>query len=96
MEAKKKRFTLDMDVAMQRRLKVIAAVRGISMRRYCLAAIEQRLAEDDAQNGGGQPFGDEVLDRLAHRQFEVFQGMRVPGDSTDLIREGREERTTAR
>ncbi len=96
MEANKKRFTLDMDVAMQRRLKVIAAVRGISMRRYCLAAIEQRLAEDDPQNGGRQSFGDEVLDRLAHLQFEVFQGMRVPGDSTDLIREGRDERTATR
>ena len=32
MEAKKKRLTLDLDPAFQRRLKVIAALKGVSMR----------------------------------------------------------------
>ena len=48
MKDERKRFTLDLDPSFQRRLKVIAALKGISMRRYCLAAIEKELATDDA------------------------------------------------
>ena len=40
MEAKKKRLTLDLDPTFQRRLKAIAALKGVSMRGYCQAAIE--------------------------------------------------------
>ncbi len=36
--AKKKRFTLDLDPEVQLRLKVAAALKGISMRQYCLDA----------------------------------------------------------
>ena len=90
MEAKKKRFTLDLDLVFQRRLKVIAALKGTSMRRYCLAAIERELAKDEANGIRALPFGDEALSRLASLQDEVFQGRQVPGDSADLVREARE------
>ena len=39
MEARKKRLTLDLDPMVQRRLKAVAAMKGISMRQYCLTAI---------------------------------------------------------
>ena len=47
MAEKKKRLTLDMEPPMQRRLKAIAALKGISMREYCLSAIEKEMAKDE-------------------------------------------------
>ena len=41
MEPKKKRVTLDLDPQLQRRLKAVAALKGISMRQYCQTAIER-------------------------------------------------------
>ena len=49
MEVKKKRLTLDLDPAFQRRLKVIAALKGVSMRRYCQTAIDRELTKDEAE-----------------------------------------------
>lgn len=89
MEPKKKRLTLDLEPTFQRRLKALAALKGISMRRYCLTAIEGELAKDEAQGATSLPFGEEVLDRLAALQAEVFKGRTLPGDSAELIREAR-------
>ena len=68
MEAKKKRFTLDLDLTFQRRLKVIAALKGISMRQYCLTAVERELVKDEAGGAKSLPFGEGALDRLASLQ----------------------------
>ena len=46
MVANKKRFTLDLDPDFQTRLKVAAALKGISMRQYCVAAIESELTRE--------------------------------------------------
>ena len=95
MEAKKKRLTLDLDPPVQRRLKVIAALKGTSMRRYCLAAIERELAKDATVGAKNLPFGEEALDRLASLQAEVFHSRTLPGDSAELIREARATRAKA-
>ena len=95
MDTKKKRLTLDLDPQLQRRLKAVAALKGISMRQYCQAAIDQELTRDEAQGLTNLPFGHEALDRLAALQTEVFQGRRLPGDSTEFIREARDQRATA-
>lgn len=92
MAEKKKRFTLDLEPETQRRLKVIAALKGVSMRQYCLAAIEKELARDAAVGARAETFGQETLNRLASLQAEIFGGRQVPGDSTELIRESREMR----
>ncbi len=63
MKSEKKRFTLDLDVPFQRRLKVIAALRGVSMRQYCLVAIEKELDKEDADRAITLPFGEQSLDR---------------------------------
>ena len=95
METKRKRLTIDLDPPVQRRLKAIAALKGISMRQYCLTAIERELAIDVPEGAASLPFGDEALDRLTSLQTEIFQERRVPGDSADLIREVREARAKA-
>lgn len=93
MEPKKKRLTLDLDPPVQRRLKVAAALRGISMGRYCLTAIDKELARDEATGVPILPFGHEAMDRFAALRAELFGDRVLPGDSVDFIREARESRT---
>ena len=93
MQAKRKRLTLDMDPSVQRRLKVMAALKGISMRQYCLTAIGKELTQDEA-NGAlpGRGIDREAIERLATRRRELFGGKALPGSGADLIREAREIR----
>lgn len=95
MDTKKKRLTLDLDAALQRRLKAVTALKGISMRQYCQAAIEKELTKDEAQGLTALPFGQEALDRLEALQSKIFQGRTLPGDSAELIREARASRMSA-
>lgn len=91
MKAKKKRLTLDLDPAFQRRLKATAALKGVSMRGYCLAAIGRELAQDEANGISGRPVFFRA-ERLARRRQEISGGKPLSGDSADLIREAREIR----
>ena len=95
MEAKRKRLTLDLDPPVQRRLKAIAAIKGISMRKYCLTAITRELSKDEAQGIIDLPFGHEALDRLDTLRKEIFGDKILPGNSVDFIREARESRSTS-
>ena len=56
-EVKKKRLTLDLDPAFQRRLKARAALNGVSMRQYCLSAIERQIHEDEGRENEGRTQG---------------------------------------
>lgn len=89
---KRKRLTIDLDPSIQRRLKVIAVLKGISMRRHCLGAIEKKLAIDESEEAKALPFGEEALNRLSSLQAKVFGGRQALGDSVDLIREARAAR----
>ena len=51
MTTKRSRFTIDMDPAFQKRLKVMAALKGTTMRQYCLTAVEKELDKDEATDG---------------------------------------------
>ena len=89
------RLTLDLDPMVQRRLKAVAAMKGISMRQYCLTAIGRELSKDEVQGVVDLPFGHEALDRLDALRKEIFGDRILPGDSVDLIREARESRSTS-
>lgn len=92
METKKKRLTLDLDPAFQRRLKVIAALKGVSMRRYCQTAIDRELTRDEANDGSERNFDRQSFEKVVAQRGELFGGRVLPGDSADLIREAREIR----
>ena len=92
MDVKKKRLTLDMDPPMQRRLKAVAALKGISMRRYCLSAIDKELARDEFHGLPAQRPGPSDSERFAELRKRYFGGKALPGSSVDLIREAREIR----
>ena len=92
MEARKKRLTLDLDPPVQRRLKAIAALKGVSMRRYCLVAIGKELDRDEANGVPGRGFNREAFERLVAHREELFGGQPLPGDSVELLHEARETR----
>ncbi len=92
MEAKKKRLTLDLDPPVQRRLKAIAALKGVSVRRYCLTAIGNEMDRDEANGVSGRGFDRDAFERMVARREEIFGGRSLPGDSVDLLRDAREIR----
>ncbi len=95
MDAKKKRLTLDLDAAIQRRLKSTAALKGVSMREYCQAAIEKELSKDEARVAEGQAVPPISIEQLIALSKEILGGRTLPGDSAEIISEAREERALA-
>ena len=93
MEPNRKRLTLNLDPITQRRLKAFAAMKGISMRQYCLTAINRELAKDGGTGVPDLPFGREALDRLDALRSEIFGDQTLPGDSVEFIREARESKS---
>ena len=93
MEANLKRITLDLDPDTERRLMATAALKGVSMHQYCHAAIDRELASDEALSVPPLPFGHEALDRLAALSRATFGNVKLPGDSTEFIREARTARS---
>ena len=93
MSAKKVRFTLDLDPMFRRRLKVMAALKGVSMRQYCLAAVERELENDESTGEEPRGFNEKTLERLFALRDEEIGRRPLPGDSVDIIREARELRT---
>ncbi len=89
MQAKKKRLTLDLDAPVQRRLKAVAALKGVSMRLYCQAAIEQELAKDEAS---GLLSGRFSFAKLEASRNEIVGDREFKGDSVEFIRQARESR----
>ena len=92
MQAKKKRLTLDMDPAFQRRLKSTAALKGVSMRQYCLSAIGNEIAKDEVGGKKAEQNDIPLSKRFNEVRDEVFGDRALPGNSADLVQEGREEK----
>jgi len=94
MAAKKKRLTLDLEPGFQRRLKVMAALKGISMREYCQTAIDRELTNDEANGANGPPTIRLFFGRLEASRDELLGDREFQGDSVAFIREAREARDT--
>ena len=92
MVAKKKRLTLDLDPGFQRRLKVISALKSVSMRSYCQTVIHRELTRDEADGLPGHGFDRQSFEGVVARRGKQFGGHPLPGNSADLIREAREIR----
>ena len=86
MVANKKRFTLDLDPDFQRRLKVAAALKGISMRQYCVAAIEAELVQDQNIELDANTLSEEGLNRIEALRDKIFGGATLLEDSVESIR----------
>ena len=86
-----KRFTLDLDPAVQLRLKLAAANRGISMRKLCLSAIEKELSAPTPN--GADTLSPHSLLHLTRLRDELFGGATLSGESSEIIRQSREARS---
>ena len=89
MTVEKKRLTLDLDAPVQRRLKAVAALKGVSMRLYCQTAIERELANDEAQ---GLLSGRFSFAKLEASRDEILGDRVFQGDSVEIIRQARDSR----
>ncbi|MFU8797035.1 MAG: hypothetical protein ACNA7X_07110 [Dehalococcoidia bacterium] len=90
---RKSRFTLDMTPELRTRLKIAAARRGVTMRRYSLSAIERQLEREEIAVPAPAAFDSDAVDRARSLQQAVFGDRRLADDSTDLIRGARDERS---
>jgi len=89
----KSRFTLDMTPDLRTRLKIAAARKGITMRQYSLSAIEEQLEREEVGVLASGSFDHDAIDKAKALQRAVFGKRRLTDDSTDLIRQAREERS---
>ncbi len=92
MEVKKKRLTLDLEPTFQRRLKVIAAIKGVTMRRYCYTAIDTKLTRDEAQSIVRPVSNWSDAQRFEELQRKYFGDKVLPGNGAEFIRESRDAR----
>ena len=83
---------MDLDPTFQRRLKAVAALKGVTMRQYCQTAIAKELANDEAQGILGPVSSRSDAARFEDLQQKYFGDTILPGSGADLIREAREER----
>jgi hypothetical protein len=90
MSAEKKRVTIEIDAELHRRLKERAALEGKSVRELCVETLERELQWKASKPNMS---GTELVERLQRLQQEIFGDRVLPGDSADLIREAREERS---
>jgi hypothetical protein len=90
----KSRFTLDMTPELRTRLKIAAARKGVTMRQYSLSAIEQQLLREGVGVLASGSFDHDAIDRAKALQQAVFGKRRLTDDSTELIRQAREERVS--
>jgi len=94
MSSERRRFTIDLEIELQKRLKIAAALKGVPMRRFCIDALEKELAKSELE-ARAPTFTRESVERLTAARDKVFKGRKLPGDSAEFIREAREERDKA-
>ena len=92
MSENKKRLTLDLDAPLQRRLKAVAALKGVSMRQYCQSAIEKQLSEEQSNGGSMGTRKNVTVEDLRALHKRLYGDKVFPGNSVDIIREEREKR----
>ncbi|MDO8636184.1 MAG: hypothetical protein Q7R34_08075 [Dehalococcoidia bacterium] len=90
----KSRFTLDMAADLRTRLKIAAAQKGVTMRQYSLESILRQLDRDDVQVQTSSGFNLRAVNKAKALQKSIFGKRRLTDDSTELIRQSREERAS--
>ena len=92
MPAKKKRLTLDLEPSFHRRLKAVAALKGVTMRQYCIAAIDRELARDESHGIAGTTDAGSDAARFEALQQKYSGDHTLPFNAAELVRQAREER----
>ena len=78
MDAKKTRITLELTPWLERRLKAAADTRGMTMSQYCVEAIDNELARDEAEDFPKHGFKPGAIDRMVALRKEIFGARNCP------------------
>lgn len=96
-KAKKRgRLAIDMDDETRRKIKIIAARKDISVTQYVNNALKQIVAHEIIEEEPvRRPISQEAIERLLRYREEFIRETKgeLFDDSTELIRQMREERT---
>jgi hypothetical protein len=91
MVTERQRINLDLDSALKRRVKAAAITKGVSMRQFCVKAIERALDEHTPPLNQPRPFTREALEQMNELRERICQRL-ATSDSVELIRQARQER----
>ena len=92
MSSENKSISIALDAETEQLVKAAAALNGMSVEKFCLAAIEERAEKTVFPGGRNVAFTEETLEKLAKSRERIFNGRILPGNSADFIREAREAR----
>jgi uncharacterized protein (DUF1778 family) len=92
-KTKRIRLTVDISPEMRRRIKMAAAQRDLSVRDYVVRILDEAVPSMPKATQAQQGVTPEAVERLLKTSREIMAGRRFTDDSTDLLREAREERT---
>jgi uncharacterized protein (DUF1778 family) len=95
-KAKRSRITIDVSPEMRRRIKMAAARNDLSISDYLGGVFEVNIPDEESVvQREGQPITQEAIERLRRIRKQILQDHqgKLFEDSTEMIRQMREERT---
>jgi hypothetical protein len=92
-KAKRIRLTIDISPQMRRRIKTAAAHSDLTVREYVERILEEAVPGTPEPMHAQQGITPEAVERLFRTRDEIMRGRYFTDDSTDLLREARDERT---
>ena len=93
---KRSRITIDISPELRRRIKVAASQRDVSISEYLSQILEENVPEEASIiQRPGRPLTRETLEHVYQVREEIMEhtNRRLFEDSTDIIRQMREERS---
>ena len=97
LPGKRPRLMIDISPELRRRIKIAAAQKDVSIREYVEDILEQVVPSEEASKEKRQPrpVSQESLERLLRTREQIIQERqgRPFTDSTEIIRQMREERS---
>ncbi len=93
MSSGKKSISIDLDAETEQLLRVAVALSGVSLKTFCVAAVEEKVEKTVFPSGPIPTFTEESVQKLIALRDEISQGSVSSTDSVDLIREARKRRS---
>ena len=92
--SKRPRLTIDITPQMRRRIKAAAALRDMTVREYVAQILEEAVPQEPVREQRTyHRISPEAVEQLFRTRDRIMRGRVFTDDSTDLLREAREERT---
>ena len=83
-----------MSPEMRKRLKIAAALKGITMRDYSLKAIEEKLQQEEIEVVSAGSFNKLAIKRAKEVREQVFGKYGLSDESVEIVRKARKQRSS--